>query len=195
MSIITTHAAVTAHQVEVRHATPVKVVQPVKVVERKPIERQPIVVDRKPIVVDHHDHDRDYGHGPVIIEHDRPVVTVITPVTYQSPYSTGYVYAPQPMTVLGATALDGTQLTVAVNNELGGMCQLDLDATGTGATYVSSVVLTYDTGAQQVVAVNQLIDANNPQFQIPLNADAGAIMNVSVVGHSNWGGALTIAAR
>jgi hypothetical protein len=75
------------------------------------------------------------------------------------------------------------------------MCQLDLANAGTGGTYVDSVVLTYGNGAQQTVAVNQLIDAANPQFQIQLPADAGALANVSVVGHSNWGGAVAITAR
>nr|HEX4318656.1 hypothetical protein [Kofleriaceae bacterium] len=203
---ITTTAAVhheTVHQVEARKA-PVKV-EPV---------RAPVRVEQKhPIVVSHdnvhagdkdrgpdndrgRDNDRDRDHDrPIVIV--QPVVHVITPVTYQSPYSTGYVYAPapQPLTVLGATALDGGELTTNVTAELGGMCQLDLANAGTGGTYVDSVVLTYGNGAQQTVAVNQLIDAANPQFQIQLPADAGALANVSVVGHSNWGGAVAITAR
>ena len=98
------------------------------------------------------------------------------------------------MTLLGATALDGQPLQIDVAQELGGMCQLDLGASGTGATYVQSVQLTYDNGATQVVAVNQLLDGNHPAFQVQL-ANAGAISSVSVIGHSNWGGGLTITAQ
>ena len=159
------------------------------VAQRQAVERRPA-----PTPVARHQDNRDHGRDrdrsrPVIEYGHGPVVTVYTPPVY---VQTGYTYQPpSSVSLLGATALDGGQVSLDVASELGGRSALDLVSVGSGSTYVSQVVLYFDNGSTQVVPVGQLLNANNPSFQISLG-DGACITRVAVAGHSNSGGAIAI---
>ena len=118
----------------------------------------------------------------MVIERARPIVTVYAPTI-----PANYVYAqPQPVSVLGATALEGGMLTVDVPY---GMGTLDLDAIGGGTTTVDTVVLYYANGGSQLVPVHQVLGGGNSVYQVGLG---GNVTRVGVSGHSECGGSIAI---
>jgi hypothetical protein len=150
----------------------------------RPVVRAPIVREqrREPVRWDR-DHDRDRGHGRVIVEH--PI--------YQSSVwtaSPGYTYVPQPIQLMAPTALSSDSLSLDVS--LGGATSLQLSNTGTGSTYVSDVLLVSADGATQTVPVNAILSAQNPTIQLPINS--AGITQIVLQGHSDWGGSLALTA-
>ena len=105
-----------------------------------------------------------------------------------------YTYQPQPISVVGATALDSSSLSIDTTGLLGGATTLQLEAAGSGSTYVSQVVLYDANGDYRVVNLNTMISPANPSVQIALGDDAG-VVRIVVDGHSTWGGAIAIQAQ
>ena len=137
------------------------------IVIRKPVIRRPII-------------ERRVIERPVYIQ---PTTTVWTP-------SPGYTYAPQPLQLMAPTALT-SELSIDVN--LGGATALDLQSAGTGSTYVSQVLLIDADGATRALPVNQVLSAQNPTVQLPLDNCAG-VSRIVLQGHSDWGGSLALTA-
>jgi hypothetical protein len=138
------------------------------------------------------DRDRDRDRARPVIVREQPVVTVYAPPVYVGTYSTGYTYRPD-VPILGATSLDGGQLDVDITGQLAGRSSLELEAVGSGSTYVGQVVLSFAGGGYQVVPVNQILDANNPCVRVAVGNGAD-ITRVAIAGHSDWGGAIAVAA-
>jgi hypothetical protein len=154
----------------------------------------PIVRDHReqarPVVLrDHRDRD-DYNRTrPVIV---RPVVYTPAPVIYNTAWNPAPSYTYQPaIQLLAPTSLANDQLSIDTGS-LGSARTLELDAAG-GQTYVSQVVVYSANGSYQVLPVNQMLSAANPE--IPLAIDnCASISRIVVDGHSDWGGALSIRA-
>jgi hypothetical protein len=148
---------------------------------------------------EHRDRDDRSERQRPIIEHrviERPIVrpvvrpVYVQPTAYWTP-SAAYTVAPQPIDLMGPTALASDQLSLDVN--LGASTALELDAAGGGSTYVSQVVLVDAYGGSQALAVNQTLSPQNPSIQLPLS-NGSSIVRVIVDGHSDWGGQLAMRA-
>jgi hypothetical protein len=96
--------------------------------------------------------------------------------------------------VLTSAASLGTgQFAVDTTGRLTDASMLLVESARTGSSYVTQVV-TYDAnGDYQVVNVNQMVSPQNPTVQVPLTSGAGST-RVVVDGHSEWGGAIALAA-
>jgi hypothetical protein len=167
-----------------------------------PIHHQPprpAVVHKSRTVV------RDQRRAPVRVErrivprtpirYARPRVVVTHPIVrpvYVAPVwtaSAAYTVQPQPIQLLAPTALSD-QLSLSVG-ALGGATSLELDNAGSGSTYVSQVLLVDASGYTQTLQVNQMLSPQNPTIQLPLT---GAVSQIIVQGHSDWGGSLSLRA-
>jgi hypothetical protein len=168
------------HHAPVVHVPARSVVRDHRAVQR-PIYRAP--VRREP-------NRFERGHGIVIRKPiiERPVY--IQPTTTVWTPSPGYTYAPQPLQLMAPTAL-ASELSIDVN--LGGATTLDLQSAGTGSTYVSQVLLIDADGATRALPVNQVLSAQNPTVQLPLDNCAG-VSRIVLQGHSDWGGSLALTA-
>ena len=157
----------------------------------------------KPDVRDRRDDDRgvavrrrdDRDH-----DRDRPVIVRQAPVVVESPvYSASwnppasYSYQQAPLTLMNATALASSQVSINTTNLLAGATTLELESSGTGSTYVSQVVLYDSAGNYQVMNVNAMLSPSNPTVQIPL-ANGASLVRVAIDGHSDWGGAVALQA-
>jgi len=98
-----------------------------------------------------------------------------------------YAYQPA-IQLLGPTALASGELAIDTGS-LGSSSALELDAAGTGSTYVSQLVIYTVDGGSQVLPVNQLLSASNPSVRLPIDNCAG-IARIVIDGHSSWGGLL-----
>jgi hypothetical protein len=178
----------------VEHATARERGAKVEVRDQREVKAQPIARDhrqarKQPIVRDHRDaeirvDDRD---------RDRPIVVEApTYVTTAAPLpSNGY--EPQSIALLGSTSLASGQLSIDTTNLLAGRATLQIESTGTGSTYVTTVLL-YDTnGNYEVMNVNAMLSAQNPAVDLPLASSAG-IVRIAIDGHSDWGGAIALQA-
>ena len=153
---------------------------------RPVVVKQPVVV--RPIV--------ERGHGrverPVIVEHT-PVVyapTVVAP-TYVAP---SYTYTPAALQLQAPTALGSELILNTPNGELASSSSLELDASGSGQTYVSSVSIEYANGSSQTIAVNAMLGPSSPTYRIALG-DGCDIAQIRIDGHSAWNSAIAINAR
>lgn len=144
---------------------------------RAPVHVQRRIVRRAPI---------RYARPRVIVTHP-----IVRPV-YVAPAwtaSAAYTVQPQPIQLLAPTALTD-QLSLSVG-ALGGATSLELDNAGSGSTYVSQVLLVDASGYTQTLQVNQMLSPQNPTIQLPLT---GAVSQIIVQGHSDWGGSLSLRA-
>jgi hypothetical protein len=114
------------------------------------------------------------GHGPVrFIDH--PIVVrrpIVVERRYQRPVIRERFYS-----YVGTPFATG-QLAIALDSQA---CQgIELGTLG-GVTEVGNVTVNYADGRQQVVAVDQRIDAHNPT--VDLRTDGSPIASVVIAGH------------
>jgi hypothetical protein len=130
-----------------------------------------------------------------LISNARPRIVVTQPIVrpvYVAPAwtaSAAYTVQPPPIQLLAPTALND-ELSFSVG-ALGGATSLELDNAGSGSTYVSQVLLVDASGYTQTLQVNQMLSPQNPTIQLPLT---GAVSQIIVQGHSDWGGSLSLRA-
>jgi hypothetical protein len=167
--------------------------RPAHVVQSRQVSR-PVVRDHReaarPVVVrtEHRAPIRyERGHGRVIVQH--PIYTAPVYVAPVWTASAAYTVAPQPIQLLAPTALSDQPLSLSVGS-LGGATSLELDTAG-GTTWVSQVLLVDANGYTQTLPVNQALSPQNPVIRLPIS---GAISQIVVEGHSDWGGQLSLRA-
>jgi len=105
----------------------------------------------------------------------------------------GYTVAPQPLTLTGATSLGNGELAIDTSGQLAGTSTLLIESAGAGSTFVTQVGIYDASGNYQVVRVDQLVSPNSPTVRVPL-ADGSCVAKIVVDGHSNFGGAIVLAA-
>ncbi len=148
-----------------------------------------VEVQVKPVI--DRDHDRDRNR-PIIIT-PAPVVVYTPPVVTGWTAGPGYTLAPQPLTLTGATALGNGALAIDTSGQLAGTSALLVESAGAGSTFVTQVRIYDASGNYQVVNVDQLVSPHSPTVRVPL-ADGSCVAKIVVDGHSNFGGAIVVAA-
>ena len=150
-------------------------------VEARRVERRPVVVER----------GRDWNRIHPIIVRPQPIVVAPTYATTWTP-AASYTYQPG-FELLAPTALASDQLAISTPSSLGSATSLELDAYGSGSTYVSQLIVYRADGSSQAIPVGQLLTASNPTVRLPID-NCGGISQIVIDGHSEWGSQLAMRA-
>ncbi|MGE5183685.1 MAG: hypothetical protein ACM31C_16550 [Acidobacteriota bacterium] len=97
---------------------------------------------------------------------------------------------PSLVSIQPPTALVGGQLKLGVAGRMAGTQKLQIKAAGPGGTYIDEVQLLYLNHQSQRIAVNRMVDANNPCIDIPLGDGSG--VSLVVVNGTYEGGAISV---
>jgi hypothetical protein len=100
-------------------------------------------------------------------------------------------YRPGFVSLIAPTPIINGELFVSIAPELGAVKTIRLD--GSGVSYVQQVVVEYDDGTSQVLAVNRYLDPSNPSLELAV-PNVGCARRLVVYGQSEYGGQIAVTA-